>query len=109
VKQAGGRAYSADIWSEWLLKRRFGGDVELMRQTMEWLYPVRERVLQNARLKDGDTLLDVGCGDGLIGFGALQQQRPCTVMFTDISRDLLARTRTIAEDVGGANAPADCR
>jgi arsenite methyltransferase len=91
---------SADIWSEWLLKRRFGGDAELMRQTMEWLYPIRERVLQNARLQDGDTLLDVGCGDGLIGFGALQQQRPCTVMFTDISRDLLARTRTIAEDVG---------
>jgi len=43
-------------------------------------------VLQNARLTEGETLLDVGAGDGLIAFGALdvlgEQGR---VIFCDIS------------------------
>jgi cyclopropane fatty-acyl-phospholipid synthase-like methyltransferase len=58
-----------DIWSEWLLKRRFGDDAEQMKAAMDYLYRVRDEVLEHANLGDNETLLDVGCGDGLIAFG----------------------------------------
>jgi precorrin-6B methylase 2 len=35
----------------------------------DYLYPLREKVLSHVRLAPGETLLDVGCGDGLIAFG----------------------------------------
>ena len=55
-----------DIWSDWLLTRRFGGDAEVQRM-LDYLGPIRERVLIHAALADGETLLDIGCGDGLMG------------------------------------------
>ena len=64
---------ASDVWSEWLLNRRFGGNAEQLQRFVDALYPVRDRVLANAGLKDGVALLDVGCGDGLIGFGALRR------------------------------------
>lgn len=87
----------ADIWAEWVLDRRFGGDPEQLKATLAHLYPIRDRVLTNARLQDDGTLLDVGCGDGLIGFGALQRHPASRVVFADISQDLLERVRSIAE------------
>ena len=55
-----------DIWSRWLLERRFGGDVDRMKIMTEYLYPIRDKVLSHITLEPGETLLDVGCGDGLI-------------------------------------------
>jgi len=49
---------------------RFGGDHEAARRGLERLGRTRDTVLANARLVEGETLLDVGCGDGLIAFGA---------------------------------------
>ncbi len=54
-----------DIWSQWLLHRRYGGNPEKMKAILDFLYPVRDKVLDNANLSEGDVLLDVGCGDGL--------------------------------------------
>src|SRR4051794_3511453 len=62
-----------DQWAAWLLQRRHGGDPDLLRQTMDRLATVRDRVLANSGLAHGETLLDVGCGDGLIAFGALER------------------------------------
>jgi ubiquinone/menaquinone biosynthesis C-methylase UbiE len=89
-----------DIWSEWLLHRRFGGDPQRMQAVMDYLYPVRDRVLRNAHLAEGDTVLDVGCGDGLIGFGALAQLDVGTVIFSDISQDLLDHAQSLARAMG---------
>ncbi len=75
---------SQDIWAQWLLKRRFGGDPERMKLAMEWLYRVRDKVLSQVHLKENETLLDVGCGDGLIAFGALEKFPGCHVIFSDI-------------------------
>ena len=48
--------------------------------------PVREKVLENAGLREAETLLDVGTGDGLIAFGALERVgRGGKVIFSDIS------------------------
>ena len=93
----------ADIWAEWLLHRRYGGDPEQLKATLAHLYPIRDRVLTNAQLRDRGTLLDVGCGDGLIGFGALQQQPTCHVIFADISHDLLDRVASIVQESGLAD------
>ena len=78
-----------DMWSQWLLNRRFGGDPQRMQEMLDWLYPVRDRILSRVQLGDGETLLDVGCGDGLIAFGALDKFPTCRVIFSDISNDLL--------------------
>src|SRR4051794_25805364 len=63
---------------------------------LERLAPVRDRVLDDARVGPGDVLLDVGCGDGLIGLGALD--RGARVIFSDISEALLEDCRAIAGD-----------
>jgi len=89
-----------DIWSSWLLHRRDADDAEAKRLSMEYLRPIRDRVLENAAINDGDTVLDVGCGDGLIAFGALERTKTGTVIFSDISQDLLTHCREIAEDLG---------
>lgn len=63
------------------------------------LAQVRDEVLDRAELGEGETLLDVGCGEGLIGFGALERGAG-TVIFSDVSRDLLAFCRDAAADLG---------
>ena len=85
-----------DIWSEWLLNRRFSGNAEQMKTTMDFLYPVRDKVLHHANLGENETLLDVGCGDGLIAFGALEKAATVKVIFSDISQDLLNHAQAIA-------------
>ncbi len=94
---------SQDIWSQWLLNRRFGGDPQRMRAVLDYLLPVRDKVLSNARLAEGETLLDVGCGDGLIGFGALEKVKNSKVIFCDISQDLLNHVQAIAREMGVAD------
>ena len=85
-----------DIWSQWLLHRRFGGDPEQMKKMFDVLYPVRDKVLSHVSLEKDETLLDVGCGDGLIAFGALEKFE-CQVIFSDISDDLLQHAESLAQ------------
>lgn len=90
-----------DQWAEWLLHRRHGGDPEQLRRTLEFLGPIRDRVIKNARLSPGDIVLDVGAGDGLIGFAALDAVAPNgRVIFDEISADLLEQLRRLAADAG---------
>lgn len=94
-----------DRWSTWLLEKRFGGDAKAAERGMRMLSGVRDRVLDGAHVAPGATLLDVGCGDGLIGFGALDRVGPNgRVIFTDISRPLLDRCMEIAAQVDHALA-----
>ena len=81
---------------------------------MDFLTPVRDRVLGNAALTGGETLLDVGTGDGLIAFGALELVgEGGRVIFSDISRELLDHCRSLALQMGildrceFVRAPAD--
>jgi ubiquinone/menaquinone biosynthesis C-methylase UbiE len=92
-----------DQWAAWLLHRRHGDHPEEYRKTLERLALVRARVLDNADIRAGETVLDVGCGDGLIAFGALERVGDRgTVIFSDISADLLAHDRQLANDLGVA-------
>lgn len=94
---------SEDIWSKWLRHRRDGDDSDARRQTSELLQPIRDRVLDHAAITEGNALLDVGCGDGLIAFGALDRTKTGTVLFSDISQELLDQCKAIAEDLGVIN------
>jgi SAM-dependent methyltransferase len=88
-----------DRWAEWLAERRFGGDLELRAEMLENLTQTRDAVLDRTDLREGETLLDVGCGEGLIGFGALERGAG-TVIFSDISTDLLDFCHRAAEELG---------
>lgn len=90
-----------DRWAEWLLARRFGGDIGGRETFLEGLIPWRDRVLGNAGVGEGDTLLDVGAGDGLISFGALDLVgEKGRVIFSDVSQDLLDHSRGLAQQMG---------
>jgi arsenite methyltransferase len=88
-----------DRWAEWLAERRFGGDSQIRAKTLAKLAQTRDGVLDRAELRGGETLLDVGCGEGLIGFGALERGAG-TVIFSDVSTDLLDFCRDAAGDLG---------
>jgi arsenite methyltransferase len=88
-----------DIWAEWLAEHRYGGDPEVRREMLDRLGEVRDKVLDRAALAEGETLLDVGCGEGLIGFGALERGAG-HVVFSDISNDLLGLCRETAPALG---------
>ncbi len=89
-----------DIWSRWLLHRRFGGDQNAMREALiKHLHPRRDKVLDHANLDEGEILLDVGCGDGLIAFGALEKVKTSHVIFSDISQDLLDHAQSLAREM----------
>ncbi len=90
-----------DQWAHWLLHARFGSDTkELVNAKIGTLYPVRDQILHNAKVNAGEILLDVGCGDGLIGFGAFETVgKYGKVIFSDISQDLLDICRGIAKEM----------
>jgi len=89
-----------DQWAEWLAVRRFGGNGDVRHRYLERLTRRRDEVLDRAAVAEGDVLLDVGCGEGLIGFGALA--RGAAVVFSDISEDLLDFCHEAASDLGVA-------
>lgn len=60
-----------DRWAEWVLTTRYGTDEAHRRRVLDYLRPIRDRILKNASISAGDTLIDVGTGDGLIAFGAV--------------------------------------
>src|SRR5215467_9496289 len=91
-----------DRWARWLLDIRHGGDEAYRQRMLETLYAWRDEILDKAQLKPGDTLLDVGAGDGLIAFGALDRLGPAGhVIFSDISQDLLDHCRAAAAAAEG--------
>jgi arsenite methyltransferase len=92
-------ARTRDCWAEWIAERRYGGDPEVRRRGLAQLAHWRDTVLDNARLAEGESLLDVGCGDGLIGFGALERGA-AEVIFSDVSQDLLDVCREAATELG---------
>jgi arsenite methyltransferase len=87
-----------DRWAEWLAERRFGGDAGFRDDVLARLTRARDEVLERAQLREGETLLDVGCGEGLIGFGALGRGAG-TVIFSDVSTDLLDFCREAAKEL----------
>ncbi|WP_319461783.1 class I SAM-dependent methyltransferase [Micromonospora sp. RTP1Z1] len=88
---------TTDKWTQWLLTRRDGDSKDLRARQTSGLEFFRDGVLDRAGLKPDDVLLDVGCGTGLIGFGALERLGPDgRVIFSDVSQHLLDHCRRTA-------------
>jgi arsenite methyltransferase len=84
----------ADRWRRWLVDARASGDPAREQLLTTYLYRQRDDLLNRALIQPGATVLDVGTGSGLIGFGALDRVGPSgTVIFSDVSADLLGRCR----------------
>ena len=90
-----------DKWVQWLLQKRHGGDIEMQKTMLTFLGQIRDKLLQNAKIEEGNTVLDVGTGDGLIAFAALDKVgKQGKVIFSDISQDLLDHCQSLAEKLG---------
>jgi arsenite methyltransferase len=90
-----------DKWSRWLAETRFGGNQKAAEIQTRHLTSLRNRLLRKAGLSEGKVVLDVGAGEGLIGFGALELVGATgRVIFSDISDALLEHMRAAAEAMG---------
>jgi ubiquinone/menaquinone biosynthesis C-methylase UbiE len=90
-----------DRWSRWVLAGRVGADAERRSRAEQFLGPIRDRVLDAAAIEPGDRVLDVGAGDGLLGFAALDRVGGTgRVVFSDISPALLDHCRNHAAALG---------
>jgi arsenite methyltransferase len=93
-----------DRWAQWVLDRGHGGQPDDERSDMAILIPIRDRLLSDADIRPGETVLDVGAGDGLIALAAADLVGPSgSVIFSDVSRALLEHARSVAERRGLAD------
>jgi ubiquinone/menaquinone biosynthesis C-methylase UbiE len=100
-----------DPWAAWVLRECRHPDPERERAAQRGRL---EKVQQHFTLAEGEVVLDVGTGAGLLGFGALSfVGERGQVIFSDISQELLDYCRSQAQERGVLDrcqflrAPAD--
>lgn len=90
-----------DVWSEWLLHRKHADDPQWERAVQQNFERYADRVIENARLSPGMQLLDVGTGDGVVGFRAIHRfGSTLRVQMTDISERMLRHAEQRAVELG---------
>jgi arsenite methyltransferase len=100
----------ADVWSNWLLHLRHGEDPEYDRAIRARVERYADRVVDGARLAAGMTLADIGAGEGLIGFRAIERIGPALrVLFTDVSAPMLRHAEALAVARGIRQQCVFCR
>jgi len=89
------------MWSEWLLHRRHADDPRWRPVVLQSVERYVDRVLDNASLGPGMQLLDVGSGEGLVGFRAIARVGvTLQVQMTDVSGRLLRHAEQRAAELG---------
>jgi ubiquinone/menaquinone biosynthesis C-methylase UbiE len=84
----------SDRWLSWLKTGRDAGEMEARRRTLAWIRPVYDRVLDGAGLTAGETVLEIGAGEGMLGLLALERVGPSGhVVLTDHSASVIAALR----------------
>ena len=89
-------------WTQWLKQNRFAGQTpEMIEQTTRWLEAVRDVILIYAEILPHETIIDIGCGTGLLAFKALEMQ-DCKgkVIFSDKFQDCLDDCKKILDESG---------
>lgn len=89
-------------WTQWLKQNRFAGQTpEMVEQTTKWLEAVRDVILVYADIMQHETVIDIGCGTGLLAFKALEMQN-CQgkVIFSDKFQDCLDDCKRILDESG---------
>ena len=95
------QAPAADLWSQWLLHGRYAQDAEFQKAVHALVDRYVERVLDGAQLAAGQVLVDVGTGEGLVAFRAIERVgASLRVWLTDISEPMLRHAETQAAERG---------
>lgn len=95
---------SNDLWADWLLHRRFADDPVYTERVRIVVQGYIDRVLDQAQLAPDGCLLDVGAGEGSLGFRAIERfGAGVKVTLSDISEPMLHHARLLAEEKGIAN------
>jgi len=87
-------------WSSWLAKTRFSHlSQEQREQTLRWLLAVRDIILEKAQIVQGDKVVDIGTGTGLLGFGVIEKfHDKVELIFSDKFEDCLDECKKLLED-----------
>ena len=67
---------ATDVWYRWLLHGRNAGDAGFERILRSDIQLYVDRILDQAKLEPGMTLLDVGTGEGTVAFRAIERFGP---------------------------------
>ena len=82
--------------------QRYGWDKASGYYESYWqkqLYPAQQKLLQLANIKDGDKIIDIACGTGLVSFPAAELAgENGSVMANDISDKMVAMGTAIAKE-----------
>lgn len=88
---------ATDPWARWVLHDRHGGDALQGSAVEEATRKYADQVLDALPLGPGMTLADIGSGDGLIAFRAIERQGSgLQVVLAERSAELLAHARQVA-------------
>lgn len=94
-----------DKWSSWLLSCRYANNERLAAQATLHLSKVRDKVIRRGAIVEGNRVLDIGTGDGLIGLETLKYIGSSgSVCLTDISPAALDICRNRFEKLNYGNA-----
>lgn len=99
---------AAEIWERWFLHSELApalGRSRAMRR-LAALTEIRDRVIAGAALTPGTRVLDVGCGTGLLTFGAVDAAGAATGV--DLDTEMLSRAGRVPA-VGAIFAHGDAR
>src|SRR5476649_167642 len=100
------RELESDIWSEWLLHHRHADDPAYGRVVQAVVQGYADRVLEGGQLAADMTLVDVGAGEGLVAFRAIERIGPSLrVILTDLSAPMLRFAESTALE---RNVRAQC-
>jgi ubiquinone/menaquinone biosynthesis C-methylase UbiE len=92
-------------WSQWLKNTRFSHlSEEQKEQTLRWLLTIRDVILDTANIQAGEKIIDLGCGTGLLGFGAIEKfQDSVELIFSDKFQDCLTECETVLNGCSAAH------
>ena len=93
----------SDVWSQWLLRVRDAGDPQLKQAVSSVVHRYVDRVLDGARLAPGETLADIGSGEGVVALRAIERVGPTLRAYlTDVSEPMLRHAQARARELGVA-------
>src|SRR5678815_1416912 len=82
--------------------QRYGWDKASGYYEAYWqkqLYPAQQKLLQLANIKDGDKIIDIACGTGLVSFPAAEKKKKKGfVLANDISDKMVEAGTAIAKE-----------
>lgn len=101
---------TSDLWSHWLLRGRYADDAKFREAVGGVVDRYVGRLLAGGQLTAGQTLVDVGTGEGAVAFRAIEGVGPTLkVWLTDISEAMLRHAEEQAAQRGVRNQCAFLR